>query len=651
MNKLKAFNSTTLKDTKIKDAFWSKYIDLVREVVIPYQWEALNDRIPDAEPSYAINNFKIAAGEAEGEFGGMVFQDSDVGKWVEAVAYSLSATPNPELEKIADSVVDLLAKAQQPDGYLNTYFTIKEPEKRWTNLRECHELYSAGHLFEAAAAYYEATGKKKILDVLCKYADYIDSILGPEPEKVKGYPGHEEVELALVKLFRVTGNGKYLKLSKYFIDERGTKPNYFDIEWEKSGGYSHWSKSFTKNKPDLSYNQAHLPVREQKEAVGHAVRAVYLYTGMADIAAETGDKTLLEACRTLWNDIVNKKMYITGGIGSTNHGEAFTFAYDLPNDTIYAETCASIGLIFFANRMLQMEAKSTYADTIERALYNVVNSSMALDGKHFFYVNPMEVWPEASEKNPSRHHVKPVRQKWFGCACCPPNVARLLSSLGKYIYTTNDNSIYTHLYIAGECDVTVNNSKVKLTQTNNYPWEGNISFKVSTKNPVNFNLVLRIPGWCKNHSIKVNGNLITPEYKDGYAIINRQWVNGDTIDLELEIKVTIMHSRPEVRANLGKVAIMRGPLVYCIEENDNGDIPSAISISSNTKFTESKAKDIEGNPIVLEFDGFKLKPNESDASLYSSEETVEVPVKVKAIPYYTWGNRKPGEMTVWIRQK
>jgi len=370
-----------LKNVKIEDNFWSRYINLIHKVVIPYQWDILNDAVPDAESSHAIKNFRIAAGLEQGEFYGMVFQDSDVAKWLEAVAYILEINPDPELERKADEVIEIIAKAQQPDGYLNTYFTLKEPANRWTNLRECHELYCAGHMIEAAVAYYNATGKRKLLDVMCKFVDYIDSVFGTEPGKLRGYDGHQEIELALFKLYETTGEEKYLKLSKYFIDERGQEPYYFDIESEKRG-----NTVFFPDHPTYSriYNQTHLPVREQFTAEGHAVRAVYMYSAMADIAVETNDEVLFEACKRLWHNIVTKRMYITGAIGSASYGEAFTFDYDLPNDTAYAETCASIGLIFFAHRMLKSDINSNYADVIECALYNTVLSGIAQDGKSFF---------------------------------------------------------------------------------------------------------------------------------------------------------------------------------------------------------------------------------------------------------------------------
>lgn len=650
MNNFKNYVPSTLANTKISDPFWSPYLDLVRNVVIPYQWQALNDHIPDAEPSYAIRNLKIIAGEAEGEFGGLVFQDSDLGKWLEAAGYSLSVTPDANLEALADGMIDLLEAVQQPDGYLNTYYTLKEPGQRWTNLGDCHELYSAGHLIEGAVAYYKATGKRKVLDIFCKYADYIDTVFGPEPDKIQGYDGHEEIELALVKLYEVTGEERYLRLSKYFIDERGKEPNFFDIEWEARGRTSYWIREKVSERPDKRYTQSHLPVRDQREAVGHSVRAVYLYTGMADIARETGDEKLLEACKALWHDIVDRKMYITGGIGSTNHGEAFTFAYDLPNDTIYSETCASIGLIFFAHRMLQMEAKACYADVIERVLYNVLTSSMSQDGKHFFYVNPLEVWPEASEKNPSRLHVKATRQKWFGCACCPPNVARLLSSLGQYVYTASSDTIYTQLYISGNHTATIGSEEVTVAQSSNYPWEGVIHLTVSSKNPVNFKLGLRIPEWCRKHTILLNGKKAEVYYENGYALVSNEWQNGDEIRLELDMPVDLLYARQEVRANAGKAAIVRGPLVYCFEEADNGAPLTAFSLPTETDFSMRRDSSIPGNPIVIETPGLHLKARVPSASLYTINRAEEVPVTIKAIPYYLWGNRTSGEMLVWIRK-
>lgn len=651
MTKIVTSQPVPLKNVTITDPFWSDYVDLVRNTVIPYQWEALNDRIADAEPSYAVKNFKIAAGLEKGEFGGLVFQDSDVAKWLEAVGYSLQTHPDPKLEEIADGIIDIIEKAQQPDGYLDTYFIVKEPEKRWTNLHECHELYVAGHMMEAAVAYYKATGKRKLLDVMCRFADNIDSVFGPEPEKLQGYDGHQEVELALVKLYEATGNEKYLKLSKYFIDERGKEPYFFIKEWEKRDGYSHWMKSKVSS-PDMKYNQAHKPVRQQEEAVGHAVRAVYMYTAMADIARETGDTSLLEACKRLWGNMANKQMYITGGIGSTHHGEAFTFDYDLPNDTVYAESCASIGLIFFANRMLQMEQDSAYADVMERALYNTILGSMSRDGRHFFYVNPLEVWPEASEKNPGRHHVKPVRQKWFGCACCPPNIARLLTSLNQYIYSFSEKTVYTHLYIGGEAEIEFADGKLKLRQENRYPWDGKIKLSVVSSGVKNISLALRIPGWCKKWTAYINGKKADSlKVEKGYAFFDGIWKAGDEIELSLEMPVEVIQANPKVRADAGKVAIQRGPLVYCLEETDNGENLSALSIDINSGFFTETGSGLPEGGIVIKGKALRTIDENWDNTLYRTYSFNEKEVEFKAVPYGMWGNRNPGEMLVWVNKK
>lgn len=652
MEKLKNSAPVSLKNIKIKDEFWSNYIELVHNVVIPYQWEAINDRIPDAEPSYAIKNFRIAAGLEEGEFNGLVFQDTDLAKWLEAVAYRLETNPDRELEELVDETIGIIEKAQQKDGYLNTYFTLKEPGKRWTNLHECHELYSAGHMIEAAVAYYNATGKRKLLEGMCNFADYIDSVFGPEPEKLQSYDGHQEIELALVKLYKATGNEKYLRLSKFFIDERGKKPSCFESEWLKRNKISYWSGKTSENpSKHLDYNQAHLPVREQSEAVGHAVRAVYMYTAMADLALLNKDVKLLEACRRLWNNIVSKQLYITGGIGSTNHGEAFTFNYDLPNDIVYQETCASIGLIFFAHRMLQIDAKGEYADVLERALYNSVLSGMALNGKSFFYVNPLEVLPEASEKNPAKHHVKSVRQKWYACACCPPNVARLLASLGQYIYTVSSDTIFTHLYISGNANIEIKNTEIVLKQKTSYPRDGKIGLEVLAQKETEFVIALRIPGWCEKHSLSINGSVVKAEVVNGYARLERTWKQGDLIELELDMPVELIQAHPEVRANAGKVAIQRGPLVYCLEEEDNGRNLSAISIPYNSKLVAEFAGDLLGGVVVIKGDALKTDASDFGERLYRKAEVKEKPISIKAIPYCMWGNRKPGEMLVWIRQK
>jgi DUF1680 family protein len=650
MIKLKRFNPVPLGKVGIDDSFWSPRTELVRKVVIPYQWEALNDRIPDGEPSYAIHNFQIAAGETQGEFGGKVFQDSDLAKWLEAVAYCLTTQRDTVMESRADEAIDLISRAQQEDGYLNTYFTIKDPQHRWAYLQDAHELYCAGHLIEAAVAYYQATGKKKFLEVMGRYVALIDSVFGPEPGKVRGYSGHQEIELALVKLYRVTGNDQYLRLSQYFIDERGREPYYFDLEWERNGHTNYrGEKSPVQRKRE--YHQTHKPVREQTAAVGHAVRAMYMYTAMADLAAENGDTGLWYACRRLWRNVVTKQMYITGGIGSTESGEAFSFDYDLPNDTVYAETCASIGLIFFAHRMLQIEANSTYADVIERALYNTVLSSMAQDGRHFFYVNPLEVWPEACAKQPLKAHVKPVRQKWFGCACCPPNVARLLASLGQYIYTVDSETVYTHLYIGSRAEIELAGNRFTITQETSYPWRGWIKLCLSGLPPQQFTLGLRIPGWCQQAKISINGTKTgTGKSKDGYVRLTQVWHSGDVIELELAMPVEVVHANPLVRADAGKVALQRGPLVYCLEEVDNGGNLAAISLPAASEWHAEIAPALFGGIVTLKGTALRDETAGWGETLYQARAVPSRPTMLLAVPYFLWGNRQPGEMIVWLRQ-
>ncbi|GLX70937.1 glycoside hydrolase family 127 protein [Paenibacillus glycanilyticus] len=639
--------------TSIQDHFWNEYSKLVRDTVIPYQWEALNDRIQDAEPSYSIRNFRIAAGLETGEFGGWIFQDSDLYKWLEAVAYSLERHPDPELETIADEAIDLIGQAQRENGYLNTYFTIQEPGKEWTNLYEAHELYCAGHLFEAAVAYYEATGKRKLLDISCRFADLIASLFGTNPGQMKAYCGHPEVELALVKLYHATGEERYLNLSLYFIDERGSKPSYFLEEWERRGRTTIWAQG----EPNLEVYQSHLPVREQPVAVGHSVRAVYLYTAMADLARLTGDSKLREACERLWANTTGKQMYITGGIGATHLGEAFTFDHDLPNDTVYAETCASIGLIFWARRMLQLEAKSEYADVMERALYNNVLGSMAKDGKHFFYVNPLEVWPEASSKSPDRFHVKPVRQKWFGCSCCPPNVARLISSLDEYIYGVSEDgrTVHVHLYIGSEVSFETEGRKVTLSQQSELPWNGQITFTVSlTDSPdgAEFDLSLRIPNWYNNGrpTLKINGEIQQYRIEQGYAKIDRTWKDNDQVEWLLPIETTLIAANPLIRADAGKAAIQRGPLVYCLEEADNGKPLASLSLADQPSLTERLVPDLLGGCVVVEGDGYVTDNAGWEAGMpYRVLNKQLKSIRFKAVPYYLWGNREPGEMSVWLR--
>ncbi len=648
-----AADEVPLCSVSISDPFWDRQIELVQSVVIPYQWEVLNDRVPEAEPSHAIMNLKIAAGIEKGDFNGFFFQDTDLYKWLEAVAYSLTIKEDKELEKLADDAIELIGKAQCEDGYLNTFVQIREPEKRFTNLEECHELYTAGHMIEAGVAYYQATGKKAFLDIVSRFADYIDSRFGVEEGKIHGYDGHQEVELALVRLYKATGEERYRKLAKYFLDARGTEPFYLDEEWEKRGKISYWTqKEISAPKGRAAYFQAHKPVREQTEAVGHAVRQVYMLTGMADIASLYGEEAMKNACVTLWNNIVKKQMYITGGIGSTGAGEAFTYDYDLPNDTIYSETCASIGLIFFAQRMLLMENNRCYSDVIEKALFNVIMSSMAKDGKHYFYVNPLEVEPKASRKSPIKGHVKPVRQKWFGCACCPPNLARLLTSLRGYIYTASEDTLYIHQYIGSEVTAKLNSKEVKASITSEYPWDETVTIRLHSIEAENYKVAVRIPGWCRKAELTVDGEAIDLSscMENGYAVLSRRWSKEAVLILTLSMPVEEMQANPNVRNDLGKVAIQRGPLVYCLEEVDNGANLPAISLAKDPDFTVKKEEILDG---ILSISAKGVREEEAgwEDALYLPYSRKTKDVTLKAVPYYSWGNRGEGEMLVWIRKE
>jgi len=635
-----------LKDISINDLFWNKYIKLVPDVIIPYQWDILNDRVEGAEPSHCISNFKIAAKEEKGEFKGAVFQDTDLAKWLEAVAYSLEWNPDKELEKTADEVIDLIGKAQDETGYLNTYFTIKKPHLRWTNLKEGHELYTAGHMIEAAVAYYKATGKDKFLNIMIRNADLICDVFG-EDKNNKGYPGHQEIELALVKLYEVTGNKKYLDQAKAFIDRRGHKPNYFEEE-EKRPEYEEIFPEFKNYLP--LYSQSHLPVREQKTAEGHAVRAVYMYCAMADLAYYYKDDELLECCKRLWDNITQKRMFITGAIGSSGILERFTTDYDLPNSSNYGETCASIGLALFGRRLMQITGDGKYMDVVEKALYNTVLSGIAMDGKSFFYVNPLEVWPDNCLPRTSMEHVKPVRQKWFGVACCPPNIARTLASLGEYIYARSEDTLWVNLFVEGEAKVKIKDRYIRLNTRTRFPFDGNVKISLEGHDGVEFNLAVRIPGYVDRYNITADGANIGKEgYDKGYQYIR---INGQKeIEINFDLTPKFIHANPLVRADSGRVAIMKGPLVYCFEEIDNGSNLSACFVDTRQPITETYCEDMLGGTTVLKVMGRKIsQAGWSSDELYKDKEVTWEQKELTAIPYCYWGNRKPGEMLVWIKE-
>ncbi|MEX9254074.1 glycoside hydrolase family 127 protein [Pseudenterobacter timonensis] len=641
-----------LHKLNITDPFLGQYQRLVRDVVIPYQWEAINDRIPEADPSHAIANFRIAAGREEGDFYGMVFQDSDVAKWLEAVAWSLCQKPDPELEKTADEVIDLIAAAQCDDGYLNTYFTVKAPEARWTNLAECHELYCAGHMIEAGVAYFQGTGKRRLLEVVCKLADHIDHVFGRGENQLRGYPGHPEIELALMRLYDVTQEPRYMALAQYFIEERGRQPHFYDIEYEKRGKTSYWHNYGPAwMVKDKAYSQAHQPLSEQQTATGHAVRFVYLMTGVAHLARLSQDESKRQDCLRLWRNMAQRQLYITGGIGAQSSGEAFSSDYDLPNDTVYAESCASIGLMMFARRMLEMEADSQYADVMERALYNTVLGGMALDGKHFFYVNPLEVHPKSLPFNHIYDHVKPVRQRWFGCACCPPNIARILTSLGHYLYTVRPDTLFINLYVGNSATIPTSNGELQLRISGNYPWQEQIQIDIVSPTPVSHTLALRLPDWCGSPTVLLNGEKVSGESKRGYLYLTRRWQEGDSLTLTLPMPVRRVYGNPYVRQQAGKVAIQRGPLVYCLEEADNGAALHNLQLPAQSAFRTFEGKGLFAHKILIQTEGYQNAASSAQPQplwQYDSAPVVRQPKTLTFIPWFCWANRGEGEMRIWV---
>lgn len=633
---------------RIRDSFWDSWRETVRSSALPYQWLALNDALPDAEPSGCLRNFRIAAGLEQGEHMGFVFQDSDAAKWLEGAAYSLMSHPDPELEAKTDQLVETIIAAQQPDGYLNTYYTITAPDKRFTNLRDNHEFYCLGHLIEAAVAYRRARGKTALLDAVIRFADLVDRTFGLEPEKKHGYPGHPELELALIKLYGETGEERYLRLAKYFVDVRGTEPLYFPEEERMNGNGRYY---FADGPLGYAYCQADKPVREQQEAEGHAVRATYLYSAMADLARLTGDAGLLAACKRLWRSVTGRRMYITGGIGSSAYGEAFTFDYDLPNDTVYAETCAAIGLVFFARRMLLLEPKGEYADVLERALYNCVLSGMQLDGKRFFYVNPLEVLPEACARDEAKQHVRFQRQPWFGCACCPPNLVRLLMSLEEYIYTVSENRIYIHLYLSGEAEFQLPKGKLCLLSQTDYPWDGRIRYTLRTSAHLQAELALRLPAWAPGFRVLVNGEETGCHQEQGYLLLDRDWRDGDTLELLLELRPALYAASPHVPEDAGKAAVVCGPLVYCAEEADMGPELHRLILDPSASFEWDFHSNMPGRMKVVTAQGWRERDwcEKGDALYRPGCFPDRDRITLQLLPYFAWANRSPGEMRVWLR--
>jgi DUF1680 family protein len=628
------YRAVPFTNVTIDDAFWALRSQLNRKHTIP----AIYNQCKDTGRIEALRlNWKPGM-----EPKLHVFWDSDVAKWIETASYSLATHPDRELEALVDETVDLVVAAQQPDGYLNSYFTSVAPEKRWTDLLDAHELYCAGHLMEAAVAHYEATGKRKLLDALCRYADYIGEVFGPLPHQKQGYCGHPEIELALVKLYRATGHKPYLELSSYFVEMRGQAPNYFDVEKERRGGTPSYFESYFQEPGrhyTHEYNQSHLPVRQQKHVTGHSVRAMYLYSAMVDLADENGDVSLLKASEQLWNHMRDKQMYITGGIGPSDRNEGFTVDYDLPNETGYCETCAAVGLVFWNHRLLQAKLDGRYADMIEQALYNGVISGVSHDGRKFFYDNPL-----ASNGD---HH----RKEWFDVSCCPANLSRLLSSLGQYIYSCSASEAVIHQYVQSSSALMVEGKPISLRQETNYPWDGKVVIYVDPQQESKIGLKLRLPGWCTKAELSINGEKVPIRNEHGYVLVERVWRAGDRIEWQFEMPIERVYAHPEVKADRGRVALRRGPVVYCFEEIDNGADLDGLYLPAASELEAVYEAGLVGGTIVIRGAGKRCKAAQGIKGLYQETPGITEAVALKAIPYHSWDNRAPGEMLVWIREQ
>ena len=588
-------NRISFNQVDINDNFWAPRLQT-------HAHTTLATCIAQTRDSTArINNFKVAAGLLEGEHQGIYFDDSDVYKAMEGIAYSLVNNPNPEYEALMDEWISYIERAQQPDGYINTFYTIMFPDKRWSDM-EKHEMYCGGHMIEAAVAYYQATGKKTFLNVAIKFADHLYTIFGPG--KRHWVPGHEEIELALVKLYNATGERKYLELAHWLLEERGHGHGFGRIWSEFRGG--------------AAYCQDDVPVSEISEIKGHAVRAMYLFSGMADVAAEKNVPAYVDALERVWEDVVYRNMYITGGIGSTGSNEGFSKDYDLPNKTAYCETCASIGMVLWNSRMNLLSKESKYADVMERTLYNGVLAGWSLDGDKYFYVNPLE--------SDGVHH----RKQWYGCACCPSNVSRFFPSIGSYIYLANKDEILVNLFIGNITEITMGNTTVTLAQKTNYPWDGHVELTVNPSVLLRLAVRIRIPDWCKEYDISINQKKIdVPVLENGYAVLEREWRAGDTVNLYLEMPVEVVAADPRVTENIGKRAIQCGPIVYCLEETDNEKLVwEKIKIDSDMNFSVEYKPDFLGGTNVVT----TTAPGE----------------KLTFIPYFLWDNRDAGKMKVWI---
>lgn len=590
---LKVVNQVPFPQVTLNDAFWSPRMQAHRTATLPVCIDQIENQ------TGRIRNFELAA-KGEGKHSGIFFDDSDVYKALEGMAYALHLQRDPLLEAKIDEWIDKIAASQQPDGYINTFYTLTGLRNRWTDMDK-HEMYCAGHLIEAAVAYYQATGKRKLLDVAVRWTEHAMSLF--DVGKGHWVPGHEEVELALVKLAQVTDTPAYIDFAHHLLEQRGRG-------YGSMGRVGAWNPV---------YYQDEMPVRQLSAITGHAVRAMYLFTGMADVAALKHDTAYISALHRLWDDVVGTKMYVTGGIGSSRHNEGFTASHDLPNLEAYCETCASVGMVFWNQRMNQLTADARYIDVLERSMYNGALAGVSLQGDKFFYVNPLE--------SKGNHH----RQAWYGCACCPSQVSRFLPSIGNYIYGTSSDALYVNLFMGNEADVEVAGNKMHITQTTSYPWEGEVRISVESQTSLTVPLMLRIPGWCKDYTLSVDGKKVQPDLQKGYAIVPANGKKKQTLVLQLQMPVEVVAAHPLVKQNIGKRAIQRGPLVYCIEQADNKDTYDSILFTPGTRYTAKFAPNLLGGVVKV-----TAKTDQNSWTL---------------IPYYAWDNREAGKMKVWIDYK
>ena len=599
-----------ISDIEITGGYWKTRQDINSEVTLKSVYERFRE-------THRFDALKCDWKDGEPDMP-HIFWDSDVAKWLEGAAYILSSKEDEETVKIIEDSIDCIIKNSDENGYFNSHFLVTEKDKRFSD-RQCHELYCAGHLFEAAVAYYEITGKDRFLKAMCKYADYIEKVFKTDKSVAFITPGHPELELALMRLYKATGEKRYADLAKYFIDEHGNHP--------KEGDYIDWCNN--------RYNQDEMPIKDRSTAEGHAVRAMYLMCGAADVAAEYGDDELKNACERVFQNVISKRMYITGGIGSTNIGESFTVDYDLPNRTAYAETCASISLAMFANRMLQFGADSKYADIVEKTIYNGIMSGVSLDGKSFFYENPLEIDPDFNSVNTSTKKKKhfPITQRLevFGCSCCPPNILRFVASIARFLYGFDDDTVYVHQYMNSKTET----NGIKIEQKTEYPKNGKITVKCDADKKY---IAFRIPGWCKSFTINCDYTV-----KNGYAYIALE--KASEFEIDFDMPVVFIAANRRVHANAGRVAVMRGPVVYCAEGIDNcADLKSVLlDIRGEFEIKESKF-------LLPVLKTKAYRPKETESLYYEAGDDYEE-IPLTFIPYYAFANRGETEMQVWFLRK